>query len=118
MIKGFLSIIYNNIISSCYDTNKRNSDFVNVNNNRELFKDEFLYYNNDIKLINIDPCLNDNIKLFDQERNDLLINKKNKDESKEDYKDESKEDYKDESKEDDLSSCCSDIYDKVEDILH
>ena len=110
MIKGFLSIIYNNIISSCYDTNKRNSDFVNVNNNRELFKDEFLYYNNDIKLINIDPCLNDNIKLFDQERNDLLINKKNKDESKEDYKDESKED--------DLSSCCSDIYDKVEDILH
>jgi hypothetical protein len=120
MIKGFLSIIYNNIISTCYDTNKRNSDYVNVNNNRELFKDEFSYYDN-IKLTNLDPYLNDNIKLFDQERNDLFINNKNNydfnEELKEEQNRELKEEQNRELKEDDLSSCCSDIYDKVEDIL-
>ena len=114
MIKGFLSIIYNNIISTCYDTNKRNSDFVNVNDNRELFKDEFSYYNN-IKLTNLDPYLNDDIKLFDQERKDLLINNKNN--YNDELKEEPKKELKEEPKEDDLSSCCSDIYDKVEDIL-
>ena len=124
MIKGFLSIIYNNIISTCYDTNKRNSDFVNVNDNRELFKNEFSYYDN-IKLTNLDPCLNDNIKLFDQERKDLLINKKNnykelKEEENKEFKEEENKEFKEEENDEltnDLSSCCSDIYDKVEDIL-
>ena len=132
MIKGFLSIIYNNIISTCYDTNKDNSNFVNINNNRELFKNDTSLYN-DIKLTKLDLCLN-------EEKKDLLINYKNNydlnhnlnhnskddlnDNSKDDLNDDSKDDLNDDSKDylnnnlnDDFSSCCSDIYDKVEDIL-
>lgn len=116
MIKGFLSIIYNNIISTCYDTNKDNSNFVNINNNRELFKNDTSLYN-DIKLTKLDLCLN-------EEKKDLLINYKNNydlnDNSKDDLNDDSK-DYLNNNLNDDLnddfSSCCSDIYDKVEDIL-
>lgn len=116
MIKGFLSIIYNNIISTCYDTNKDNSNFVNINNNRELFKNDTSLYN-DIKLTKLDLCLN-------EEKKDLLINYKNNYDLNDDLNDNSKDDLNDDSKDylnnnlnDDFSSCCSDIYDKVEDIL-
>ena len=91
MIKDFLSIIYNNIVSTCYDTNKENNDITNINDNRELFKDYTSLYN-DIKLTNLDLCLNKELK----------------DDSKDDLKDDSK---------DDLSSCYSDVYDKVDDFL-
>jgi len=123
MIKNFLSIIYNNIVSTCYDTNKGNNDTININDNRELFKDYTSLYN-DIKLTNLELCLNKELK--DDSKDDLKDDSKDdlKDDSKDDLKDDSKDDLKDDSKNDlkddsknDLSSCCSDLYDKVDDFL-
>ena len=131
MIKDFLSIIYNNIVSTCYDTNKGNNDIININDNRELFKDYTSLYN-DVKLTNLDLCLKDDSKndlkddskndlkddLKDDSKNDLKDDSKN--DKKDDLKDDSKNDLKDDLKDDsknDLSSCCSDVYDKVDDFL-